>query len=221
MFVLDTKSLIESHHQFLQHYDRITYHHIPIVGKTVVDAYSRFSTMASAAERTSAFERPNVERSAELLKLFFELSKPDMQFEDFEEEHSKKNFLELRDAIMTLGNPMDLDFMAKVNTAEAAYMEASSGSTAGVGYKTILMDCGGGHLINEYCLKIKGDAKDLDFVLDILDLIKENSNVVFSPIEQRFCAASSALMAPNYSGDLDDRYKENTVTCKYNALTNI
>ena len=84
-------------------------------------------------------------------------------------------------------------------------MEACSGSAAGVGYKMLMFDCGGSQLVKEFCFKINTDASDLDFVQNIMGLIEENRIPAHSPIEQRFSAASSSFLAPNYSADMKDR----------------
>lgn len=109
------------------------------------------------------------------------------------------SFMELRDHLLSL-DPLNKDHVIRVNLAEAEYWKKSEGYTVGWSDEILGFDCGGQQWVSEVCLPVgtlaKPNLKDLDYMDEVMKLIKKEKIPAPAPIEQRWSARSRSLMSP-------------------------
>lgn len=115
------------------------------------------------------------------------------------------SFTSLRDELLAI-DPLNSDWVKKVNEAEADYWKKSQGTRVDWSDRILQFDCGGQQWVSEVAFPIPKGSKsqpDLQYVLNLLDLIEEEDVPAHSPIEQRWTAASLSPMSP--AGEKPDR----------------
>lgn len=116
-----------------------------------------------------------------------------------ETDVNELSFMELRDKLLSL-DPLNKDHVIRVNLAEAEYWKKSEGYKVGWSDEILGFDCGGQQWVSEICLPVgtlaKPNLKDLDYMDEVLKLIKKEKIPAPAPIEQRWSACSRSLMSP-------------------------
>lgn len=114
-------------------------------------------------------------------------------------EHvAELQFTSLRDELLALA-PLDVDWVKKVNAAEAAFWRMSQGTRIDWSDRILQFDCGGQQWVNEAVIPVpKGveGSPDVEYVQSLLDLIEREEVAAPAPIEQRWCAPSSSPLSP-------------------------
>ena len=112
---------------------------------------------------------------------------------------------ELRDRLLSL-DPLDKDWVAKVNRAEAEYWKRAQGTRVGYSDEILGFDCGGQQCVLETCFPVAesldkipegGRSKDLDYIRTLLKEIEKSKIPAPSPIEQRWTSGSSSALSPS------------------------
>ncbi|ONK55547.1 uncharacterized protein A4U43_UnF1730 [Asparagus officinalis] len=120
---------------------------------------------------------------------------------------SQLSFTELRDKLLSL-DPLNKDHVIKINQAEAEYWKKSEGYRIGWSDEILGFDCGGQQWVSETCFPSgtlsKPSMRDLDYIEELLKLIKNEEVPAPAPIEQRWTARSKSLMSPASSSGEDD-----------------
>jgi L-galactono-1,4-lactone dehydrogenase len=104
----------------------------------------------------------------------------------------------LRVAVLAT-DPTNVELVRQVNDAEALSWEAMDGTTRiGRASDLLLMDCGGDQLVSEAChvaSTANDEHADLSHVGDLLSLAEKSHLPLPGPVEQRWTAASNALLS--------------------------
>jgi len=111
-------------------------------------------------------------------------------------------FTQLRDDLISPPTVQNISF---VNELEARYWKANMGSRVNRSSNILGFDCGGHQLVSEVAFPCgtidRPDGSDIEFVEQVLRIIEKNNIPAPSPIEQRWTAASGALLSPAFSMD--------------------
>ncbi|KIY97008.1 hypothetical protein MNEG_10953 [Monoraphidium neglectum] len=112
---------------------------------------------------------------------------------------------QLRDVLLAL-DPLDRDWVARVNAAEAEFWRRSAGTRVGLADEILGFDCGGQQWVLEVAFPVgrlsriggwgAGPPKDISYMKDLLEEIRRSEIAAPCPIEQRWTAASSSPMSP-------------------------
>ncbi|GAX80918.1 hypothetical protein CEUSTIGMA_g8353.t1 [Chlamydomonas eustigma] len=110
---------------------------------------------------------------------------------------------QLRDELLAL-NPLNKEWVVKVNLAEAEYWRLSSGQRVGYSDEILGFDCGGQQLVLETCFPVanslaevpESKSRDIEYMENLLADIKRAGVPAPSPIEQRWTSGSSSAMSP-------------------------
>ncbi|KAK9918259.1 hypothetical protein WJX75_002661 [Coccomyxa subellipsoidea] len=123
---------------------------------------------------------------------------PDQDHSTSEEVAGLSN-TQLRDRLIA-HKPLDRDWIARINQADAEYWKRSEGYRVGWSDEILGFDCGGEQWVLEVAFPTgtlkKPSNADLDFMKDLMREIEEAGVPAPSPIEQRWTASSSASMSP-------------------------
>ena len=115
------------------------------------------------------------------------------------ESIEEMGFGELRDALLAI-DPLDVDHVKLVNTAEAEFWKRSEGYQTKPSDQLLQFDCGGQQWVWEVCFPTgtydEKNDNDTHFMEKLLAGIEEMGIAAHSPIEQRWSASSSSLMSP-------------------------
>lgn len=124
----------------------------------------------------------------------------------------------MRDKLLAL-DPLSKDHVIKINHAEAEYWRKSEGYRIGWSDEILGFDCGGQQWVSEICFPAgtlaKPSMKDLDYIEDLMELIKHEEIPAPAPIEQRWTARSKSLMSPASSSGQDDIFSWVTIILLY------
>ena len=111
-------------------------------------------------------------------------------------------FSGLRDRLLQRA-PLDAQFVARVNRAEAEFWRRSQGVTAvGPSDEILGFDCGGQQWVNEQAMPCgsvgRPDRRGVDYVLRALEIIEDEKETIAAPapIEQRWTSGSRCPMNP-------------------------
>ena len=112
----------------------------------------------------------------------------------------------VRDRLVALA-PLDVEFIKKVNAAEAEAWSRTEGVVQKDSIDILGFDCGGSQLVHEVSFQCgtrsNPSLADIDYMLELLDRIETKRIAAPCPIEQRWTARSSSPMSPAYSEDPD------------------
>lgn len=126
-----------------------------------------------------------------------------------DEELSDLSFTELRDKLLAM-DPLNREHVVRVNQVEAEYWKRCEGFRVGWSDEILGFDCGGQQWVSEVCFPAgsfkKPNGKDLTYMENLLDLIKQNHIPAPAPIEQRWTAGSKSLLSPASSPSKDSLY---------------
>ena len=128
------------------------------------------------------------------------------------EEIRNMSLTDARDYLLSI-NPTDKKWVDKINQAEISTWKSDySKIIIDDSDKILGFDCGGQQLVFEVAIPI-GDInskeynfQELNFIEELLNLIKKNEIPAPSPIEQRWTARSTSLMSPAYSTNPSDSF---------------
>jgi len=191
----------KNHATWLKNSKHLRYMWLPYTDTVVVVQVNptKESQMMLQAERDAARLASTLdERLASLRHLFVERGLGDVKA-----ANELTTFAELRQHLLAAA-PLDPNWVAKVNAAEAQYWKLSSGSRGGYPEAILGFDCGGQQVVLETAFpvgplsgfKAGRASKDLKFVEDLLKEIKTQKLPAPGPIEQRWTAGSSSPLSP-------------------------
>ena len=114
------------------------------------------------------------------------------------------SFSQLREQLLDV-DPLDAQWVVRVNEAEMKYWEAVGGERIGWSDEILGFDCGGSQWVFEVCLPAGSlespDGAGLDFIDDLKLELAAAGLPAPAPIEQRWTASSTSPMSPAYSDD--------------------
>jgi len=197
-FVSDLRTVKRNHKQWLKEHKHLRYMWIPNTDSIVVvqcnpedspHAASALEEAAIAAKGESESKLPNPLQ--ELL-----LSSDIITGE---EEVSILSPTECRDVLLA-HDPLNSKWTAAVNQAEAAFWKQSEGVRVGWSDEILGFDCGGEQWVYEVAFPVgtlqSPNGSDIQYMEDLLKLVKKWSIPAPSPIEQRWTSGSSSSMSP-------------------------
>lgn len=127
--------------------------------------------------------------------------------ESNEPDINELSLTELRDKLLAM-DPLNKDYVIKINQAEAEFWRKSEGYRVGWSDEILGFDCGGQQWVSETCFPAgtlaKPSMKDLEFIEDLKQLIEKQDIPAPAPIEQRWTARSKSPMSPASSSGEDD-----------------
>jgi len=111
---------------------------------------------------------------------------------------------QLRDALLAVA-PLDSNWVAAVNAAEAEVWKRSAGTRSGWSDEILGFDCGGQQWVLEVafpCGRLESpNLADVNYIAELQALIKQHNVAAPAPIEQRWTASSASPMSPAYSSN--------------------
>lgn len=202
-FVMTRAELRAQHESLLRKNKHLRYMWIPHTDSVVVVTCNPFLVDTDKGERVpiediqcSLDERLAATRN--LLK-----SHPARQLND--NQIMELGFTSLRDELLAI-DPLNVEWVKKVNQAEADFWKKSQGTRVDWSDRVLQFDCGGQQWVSEVAFPIPKESRnhpDLQYVLNLMDLIEKEKIPAHAPIEQRWTAASLSPMSP--AGEKPDK----------------
>eukprot|EP00192_Tetraselmis_astigmatica_P008362 CAMPEP_0117666988 /NCGR_PEP_ID=MMETSP0804-20121206/10695_1 /TAXON_ID=1074897 /ORGANISM="Tetraselmis astigmatica, Strain CCMP880" /LENGTH=606 /DNA_ID=CAMNT_0005474621 /DNA_START=100 /DNA_END=1920 /DNA_ORIENTATION=- len=119
-------------------------------------------------------------------------------------EIDSKSVAQLRDELVAIA-PLEPEWIARVNKAEAEYWKLNSGIREGWSDEMLGFDCGGQQWVLEVAFPTgtldRPSFADIAYMEQLLKQIETSRIPAPSPIEQRWTSASASPMSPAYSQD--------------------
>ena len=119
-------------------------------------------------------------------------------------QSASMSFSQLREQLLCV-DPLDAEWVRRVNNAEMKYWEAVGGERTGWSDDILGFDCGGEQWVFEVCLPAGTMAEPsgagLDFVDELKAELAKAGLPAPAPIEQRWTASSTSPMSPAHSAD--------------------
>eukprot|EP00252_Welwitschia_mirabilis_P014337 TRINITY_DN31509_c0_g1_i1.p1 TRINITY_DN31509_c0_g1~~TRINITY_DN31509_c0_g1_i1.p1 ORF type:complete len:620 (-),score=105.95 TRINITY_DN31509_c0_g1_i1:157-2016(-) len=218
-FISNIKEIRKKHKKWLAENKHLRYMWIPHTDAIVVVQCNPLADGKEPPKFTPTYERYEALQHAR--NLYKDLSekykientketgddKTNAEESDGETDIDELSFMELRDKLLAL-DPLNKDHVMKVNLAEAEYWKKSEGYRVGWSDEILGFDCGGQQWVSEICFPAgtlaKPTMKDVDYVQQVLQLIKTENIPAPAPIEQRWTASSRSPMSPASSKNPDD-----------------
>lgn len=178
------------HAQLLQDYRHVRYMWIPFTDTVVVVV----SDIAKPGVKVKP-PLPEEERVKPLEALLQELN-PNCG------DLKGQNFAQLRERLLVL-DPLNPDHVARVNRVEAEFWKRSEGERVADSTEILGFECGGVQWVLENCFSCgtidRPSLRDIDYVVELKQLIEREKIPAASPIEQRWTSRSSSPMSPSFS----------------------
>lgn len=189
-FVASSRDVLESHEKLMKQNRHLRYMWIPYTDAVVV------VTCNPVTENLEPIKSKytDSERNLEARKLL--LSHPKCNLS--EEQIGELKFTSLRSELLAL-DPVNVDWIRKVNKAEASFWRKSEGVRIGYSDEILQFDCGGQQWVSEIAFPVPKDLPeqaDVKYIYDLLDLIESEKIPAPAPIEQRWTASSLSPMSP-------------------------
>uniref|UniRef100_A0A061QTN3 L-galactono-1,4-lactone dehydorogenase n=1 Tax=Tetraselmis sp. GSL018 TaxID=582737 RepID=A0A061QTN3_9CHLO len=201
----------KKHASWLRENQHLRYMWIPYTDTVVVVANNRADKAArsswlpawlggaAATPKVAPSDLPEEEKTAEMRALL-----QDMKMEMSTKELMKQTAFQLRDELVAR-DPMNPEWIARVNRAEAEYWKLSTGVREGWSDEMLGFDCGGQQWVLEVAFPTgtlrSPSFADLAYMEQLLEKIEAHQIPAPAPIEQRWTSASSSPMSPAYSAD--------------------
>lgn len=117
------------------------------------------------------------------------------------------NFAQLREKLLLI-DPLNPQHVACVNRAEAEFWRLSEGDRIGDSTEILGFECGGSQWVLENCIPCgtidSPSLADIDYLVELKQLIEREGIAAASPIEQRWTSRSTSPMSPSYSTEAGD-----------------
>jgi L-galactono-1,4-lactone dehydrogenase len=194
-YVMRREHIRERHAELLRANRHVRYMWIPYVDAVVVVVANQVDDEddeSEDGEQAQSIEASAADAQARLL--LAELGGP------VPGEHA--SFADVRDALLDVA-PLDVAHVRRVNEAEADYWRRSAGTRVDDSDRILQFDCGGQQWVNEVAFECgtidEPSTADIDYMLELLELIESSGVPAPAPIEQRWSAASQSPLSPAYS----------------------
>jgi L-galactono-1,4-lactone dehydrogenase len=123
-----------------------------------------------------------------------------------DEQLSELSFTELRDVLIAV-DPLNRQHIVNINNAEAEYWKRSEGYRVGWSDEILGFDCGGQQWVSEVSFPAgtlkKPDMKDINYMAEVLKMIRDKGIPAPAPLEQRWSASSRSPMSVASSSSPD------------------
>eukprot|EP00890_Picochlorum_soloecismus_P005470 jgi/Picsp_1/5924/NSC_03281-R1_l-galactono- -lactone dehydrogenase len=197
-FTSDLKSVKRNHKQWLKEHKHLRYMWIPNTESiVVVQCNPEDSPHAASALEEAAIAAKGQGETKKLNPLQELLVSSDIV--SSEEEVSILSPTECRDVLLA-HDPLNPQWTAAVNQAEAAFWKQSEGVRVGWSDEILGFDCGGEQWVYEVAFPVgtlqSPNGSDIQYMEDLLKLVKKWNIPAPSPIEQRWTSGSSSSMSP-------------------------
>ena len=201
-FVLTRSEAKEQSKHLLEKHKHVRFMWIPYADAVVVVTNDPEDQIDDAVPRNE-MKHSDDERFAPFRNLLVELSQDSIEPVTLESLQGM-GFGELRDALLAI-DPLDVDHVKRVNTAEAEFWIKSQGYQTKPSDKLLQFDCGGQQWVWEIAFPTgtleENDGSDMSFMEQLLEGIEGQEIPAHSPIEQRWTASSSSVMSPAHGTD--------------------
>ncbi|KAK4538322.1 hypothetical protein CDCA_CDCA17G4347 [Cyanidium caldarium] len=180
------------HDQLLRKNRHVRYMWIPYTDDVVVVCSNPLEQLASAPSAPLLMPERDAHRLAPLRELLRKQCSDPAVIRDAGRMH----FAELRDQLIRL-NPLDTDWIAQVNRAEAEFWRRSQGVRVDWSDRILGFECGGQQWVSEVAFHAPiGARRDLQFMERLMRLIEERRIPAPAPVEQRWTCSSTSSMSP-------------------------
>ncbi|KAI0565083.1 FAD linked oxidase [Gracilaria domingensis] len=189
-FVLSSKEIMERHSELMENNRHLRYMWIPYTDTVVVVTCNPLTSDMKQQEPLYS-ESERAYEARQLLKTHPRCSLTEEQVDDL-------SFATVRDELLVL-DPLNVDWVRKVNEAEASYWRKSQGFRVDWSDKILQFDCGGQQWVSEVAFAVPKDQHDpidVKYVCNLLELIEREQIPAPAPIEQRWTAPSHSPMSP-------------------------
>ena len=196
-FVSDLRTVKRNHKQWLREHKHLRYMWIPNTESIVVvqcnpeDSPHAASALQEAAVTVKGNDESKLNPLQELLV--------SSDIVSGEEEVSILSPTECRDVLLA-HDPLNPKWTAAVNQAEAAFWKQSEGVRVGWSDEILGFDCGGEQWVYEVAFPVgtqqSPNGSDIQYMEELLKLVKKWNIPAPSPIEQRWTSGSSSSMSP-------------------------
>jgi len=195
LYASSVSDVRKNHAALLQTYRHVRYMWIPYTDTVVV-------VVSDVAKPGAVAKEPPPE--GERLRPFRDLLRklqPDCGSLDGD------TFATLREKLLLL-DPLDPDHVAKVNRAEAEFWSLSTGERIADSTAILGFECGGSQWVLENCFPAgtisNPSLADIDYVVEMKEIIERERIAAASPIEQRWTSRSTSPLSPAYSPNAED-----------------
>eukprot|EP00210_Caulerpa_lentillifera_P000514 g497.t1 len=204
-FVSNFKEIKKNHSKWLVNNRHLRYMWIPHTDSVVVVQCNPLTSWNSPRKLESDFSP--LQRTEPIRKLISTRA-VDGKVGDYTlDQLEELTFTQLRDVALA-EDPLNVDWVKKVNKAEEAFWKMSEGYRVGWSDEILGFDCGGQQWVLEVAIptgKIsKPSQNDLRFVDDVLKLINRFQIAAPAPLEQRWSSSSRSRLSPVYSDSTED-----------------
>jgi len=188
--------LRKDHARLLRTHRHVRYMWIPYTDTVVVV----LSDVVEPNTAASSHRLPEAERTRPLQELLRELQPACGSLDG-------QNFAQLREKLLCI-DPLNPQHVARVNRAEAEFWRLSAGERVGDSTEILGFECGGVQWVLENCIPAgtvdQPSMADLDYIVQLKQIIERERIPAASPIEQRWTARSSSPLSPAYSSNAQD-----------------
>ncbi|KAK9866276.1 hypothetical protein WJX84_000737 [Apatococcus fuscideae] len=202
-YVTTHKEVRRRHARLLKDKKHLKYMWIPYTDKVVVTTCNPIRPGRQAPKPRELYTLQ--EQKAPLLDLLVKAEPTRIPAQRSELEAQSGAYL--RDLLLAI-NPLDKDWVVKVNTAEAEFWRRSEGYRIGWSDDILGFDCGGKQWVLEVSFPTgtlrNNSGADLAYIEELLDMIQANNIPAPAPLEQRWTAASASDMSPASAPDRPD-----------------
>ncbi|CAI9782828.1 unnamed protein product [Fraxinus pennsylvanica] len=211
-FVSNLKEIKKNHKKLLSENKHVKYLYIPYTDTVVVVTCNPLSTWNGPPKFKPKYTQEEaIEHVRDLYRNSLRNYRKEAVTDNIPGENepniNELSFMEMRDKLLDL-DPLNKDYVMKVNQAEAEFWRKSEGYRVGWSDEILGFDCGGQQWVSEICFPVgtlsKPSMKDLEYIEELMQLIEKENIPAPAPIEQRWTACSKSLMSPAYSSSEDD-----------------
>jgi L-galactono-1,4-lactone dehydrogenase len=204
--VCSSSEVAKNHVKWLKENKHLKYLWLPHTDSVVVVKCNPIkpASSSSKAPATTASVFTEAQRVQPLKQLYLQRAGPSLDSASKNEISSVSSATELRDRLLAL-DPLDKDWVAKINKAEEEFWKMSCGSRVGYSDEILGFDCGGEQCVLEASFPVAesienmpegGRSKDLEYVRTLLREIERSKIPAPCPIEQRWTSGSSSALSP-------------------------
>jgi len=202
-FTTTASEVKKNHSRWLRENQHLRYMWIPYTDTVVVVRSNPVSDAAAAVQGQAAAAAAAAQNEKQRLQPLRELYLSKVAGASASDaEHMSATMF--RDALLA-ANPLNKDWVAAVNRAEAEYWRRSSGTRVGYSDEILGFDCGGQQWVLETAFLVapslselpsRGSSRDMEYMETLLAEISRAKIPAPSPLEQRWTSGSSSALSP-------------------------
>ena len=192
-FVTTPAAIKKNHARWLKENKHLRYMWIPYTGTVVAVACNDFAE-GQRLPLAARLRRPR----SDAYKLVPLLDLLEAESGGGRERFAGLSFADLRDQLIKL-NPLDKDWIVRVNRAEAEFWKRNQGYAVGDSGGVLGFDCGGQQWVHEVGFPTgsleRSGGQDLAYMEELLKCIEARGIPAPAPLEQRWTSTSSSALS--------------------------